>query len=411
MGAGFARDPLGFLTQLAAERGAVARFRVGRRDVLLVADPATARDVLVTRNRLFAKQNFVPGGARTPGFKPGAMMSDDPRRHVAGRRRLQPAFDRERLATVDRVAREESERVSTGWGDGESVDVGRAMSAISIETVGRALFDAPFGERVPELIEDSEQFLGAFRLVTSRGRSALDLLRLGRGLRFLRAYDRSRGVHRERLASAPPDGESVPSLLAHAHEVSDDDRLAEAFAVFLAGIETTSVALTWAAWLLATHEDESARLRAEPARSAAVFAEALRLYPPAWYVGRRTLEDTDVGGHRLAAGSIVLVCPYLVHRDPRLHPDPVRFRPDRWLDGTRAARAAFSYLPFGGGPRQCIGEVLATLEGCAVLETLAGRLRFEPIPGAPEPVPWAGASLAPAQPLRLRAITASTGPR
>jgi cytochrome P450 len=173
----------------------------------------------------------------------------------------------------------------------------------------------------------------------------------------------------------------------------------EALTLFLAGHETTANALAWSWHLLAANPEAEAALHAEldavlagraPTAddlaclpyTRAVLAESMRLNPPAWAIGREPLEDFAVGGFRVRAGTVVLMSPWVTHRDPRWWPDPERFDPGRWTDEAEAERPRFAYFPFGGGPRKCIGEGFAWSEGMLVLATLAQRWRLAHAPGA-----------------------------
>ena len=233
------------------------------------------------------------------------------------------------------------------------------------------------------------------------------------------------GLIRDRRAGT--DGDDVLSLLLAAPEdtaTGRADRMSErqvrdeAMTLFLAGHETTANALTWSLYLLSQHPDVAARLHAEAAdaraggprgtaetpRSSlahAVFAEALRLYPPSWGVGRRASEDVVVDRYRIPAGASVLLSPWVIHHDPRWFPDPFRFDVGRWSPQAVAARPRHAFFPFGAGPRQCIGEEFAWAEGAIVLTALARRWRLSLSPGqrvALEP----RITLRPKGPLRMR---------
>ena len=173
----------------------------------------------------------------------------------------------------------------------------------------------------------------------------------------------------------------------------------EVLTLFLAGHETTANALTWTWYLLSQNPDVADRMHAEldcvlqgraPSMgdlgdlplTNAVFAEGLRLFPPAWAIGRRALEDVDVCGTRIPKGCVVLLSPYVTHRDARWFPEPDAFRPDRWLTPDES-RPKFSYFPFGGGARVCIGERFAAMEGVLLLATIAQEWRFDLVPGHP----------------------------
>ena len=196
-------------------------------------------------------------------------------------------------------------------------------------------------------------------------------------------------------------------MLLHAQDeegdgagMTDEQLRDEAMTIFLAGHETTANALTWTWYLLSQNPEAEARLHAELDKvlggrpptaedmprlvyTEMVLSESMRLYPPAWILGRRALKDYEVGGYRLPAGSLVLLSQYVTHRDPRFYPDPERFEPERWTPEAKAARPQFAYFPFGGGPRRCIGEGFAWAEGVLVLAALAQRWRPRLVPGHP----------------------------
>jgi cytochrome P450 len=180
--------------------------------------------------------------------------------------------------------------------------------------------------------------------------------------------------------------------------MSDIQLRDEAMTIFLAGHETTANALTWTLYLLSQHPDVEARVHAEvdaalgdrlPAAddlallpyTRMVLAESMRLYPPAWIVGRRALAPFEAAGYTIPARSIVLACQYVMHRDPRWFPDPERFDPERFAPDRHADRPRFAYFPFGGGPRVCIGEQFAWMEGVLALATIAQRWRLRLVPG------------------------------
>jgi cytochrome P450 len=187
----------------------------------------------------------------------------------------------------------------------------------------------------------------------------------------------------------------------------------EVMTIFLAGHETTAMALTWTFWLLAQHPDVETLLRAEVATVLAgrlptigdvpalrytrdVIAESMRLYPPAWVVGRRAVEDAPLGAWTVPKGSIVIMSQWITQRDPRFWREPGAFRPERWSNGETADLPKFAYFPFGGGTRVCIGEAFAWTELVLVLATIARRWTFAPTPGSATLGPQPSVTLRPA---------------
>ena len=180
--------------------------------------------------------------------------------------------------------------------------------------------------------------------------------------------------------------------------MTDEQLRDEAMTIFLAGHETTANALAWTWYLLSQNPEAEARFHAEVdealgSRTATaedfprlrytemVFAESMRMYPPAWIIGRRALGDYRINGYHVPARSIILMSQYVMHHSPKYFPDPMRFDPERWTPEAREARPKFSYFPFGGGPRLCIGEHFAWMEGVLVMATLAQKWRMRLVPG------------------------------
>jgi cytochrome P450 len=211
---------------------------------------------------------------------------------------------------------------------------------------------------------------------------------------------------RERRASGEDRGDLLSMLLLAQDEedngggMSDRQVRDEAMTLFLAGHETTANALTWTWYLVSQHPEVEEKLHAEIDAVLAdrlptaddvaqlrytrmVLSEAIRLYPPAWAMGRRVLGDYEVPPYRIPANSLIFLSPYVMHHDPRYFPNPDAFDPQRWTAEAQVERPKFSYFPFGGGPRQCIGEGFAWMEGVLLIATLAQRWRLRLVPGHP----------------------------
>jgi cytochrome P450 len=296
---------------------------------------------------------------------------------------------------VEPHVREWAGRLAGAWAQSGVVDVERELTAATMQIAEKSLFgvDVADGEAAAA---DVRTVLGEFRLVTSARTRAVDALRMRRGLRFVRAWERLAVVGGDLVAGPGPVAEALRGV-----ELDDDARLSEARNIMLAGTETTSTALTWALLELARAPSlaDSLAEEGEPLAER-VFAETLRLYPPAWYIARLAVADVELAGERIAEGTMALVSPYLLHRDARHYERPEQFEPERWRDGTAAAARAFTFLPFGAGTRRCIGEEIAWLEGRVILAELARSLVLEAVgdPIAPSPA----ASLRPASPVVVR---------
>jgi cytochrome P450 len=361
--------------------------------------------VLVTHNGNFMKGRGLQRAKRLLGE---GLLTSEPPLHRRQRRLAQPAFHKQRIAAyaslmVDYTLRLQSER----WRDGETLDIAQEMMHLTLAIVGKTLFDTETEQEAEEVREALSATMQSFTRFMLPYAELLDRLPLPSTRRFRQARARLDAVIyriiNERRASGTDHGDLLSMLLLAQDEEGDgtgmtDEQLRdEAMTIFLAGHETTANALSWTWYLLSQNPEAEAKLHAEvdallcdrtPTAedlprlpfTEKVLAEAMRLYPPAWILGRRALGDYEVGGYRIPAGSIIIMSQYVMHRDERYFPDPARFDPERWTPEAKAARPQFSYFPFGGGPRRCIGEGFAWMEGILVLATLARSWRMRLLP-------------------------------
>ncbi|MFN2468495.1 MAG: cytochrome P450 [Gaiellaceae bacterium] len=420
------RDPLGTLTRLAREQGDVARFTLGRQEVFLVGDPGLIEDVLVRQGKSFVKHKVIRARRSAPArIDPGRglMLSDDPDLHVFGRRLAQPAFRAERVLSFAGAAVADAAASGDRWRHGETIDLEQELGEIVVRSVSTAFFGGRTGDA--SLAGEIEALLAPFRLATSRALDLAGLLHLSEPIRFVRASDALERRMELLLAEAGrvAAASDVPSLLARA-AAAGNERLAgqqlsfEALGILLAAVATTVPALAWAWYEIARHpeverrlhETVDAELGGGPPEAGqldrlgyvrAIVSETLRLYPPSWFIGRRSLADVPLGDRTVPRGAIVLVSPYIVHRDPRFFAAPERFDPDRWLGEEPAGRPRFAYFPFGGGARRCIGERFALMEATLLIATLAQRTRLSLVSDRPVEL-RAAASLRPRQRIRAR---------
>lgn len=402
------RDPLAFLGDLQRGYGDFCVFQVGRQPVVLATDPGVAYEVLITRNRQFVKQNVLLTSGHAPqraGLS-GLVMSDDSATHVRGRRLVQPAFSPARLELRRDVIGSLTDRELSGWHDGDVLDPLPAMSRISVAAALEVLFGGADHESASDAAPAGLELMEGFSLVVGGGSLIGELVRFRRRARFENALARLRSFVGAEIARAG-ETDDVASLLAQ-HD-QETERVNDGVGILLAGIETTGAALAWALLLLAENPSVADRLRDEAGAAAgdtplpfaeAVVRETLRLYPPSWFIGRRALADQELCDRQLRAGTVVLLSPYLTHRDASLFDEPARFAPERWQNDTGERPGELRYFPFGGGPRRCLGERLALLE-CAIVLTRvvrAWRLHVE----RPLPTPFAGATLVPREPRSIR---------
>ncbi len=406
------RDVLGMLERLHRRHGDVVRWRIGAIPFYLVADPEGVRDVLVTRHRLFIKSRALQRARVLLGQ---GLLTSEGDFHLRQRRMAQPAFHRERIAALAGEIAALSARTAEGWTAGATVDVGLEMNRMTLAIAGRTLFGAAVEEEADEIGRALTDALGLFTRLSNPLAPLLDRLPVPGTLRFHRARERLDStilrIVEERRRSGIDRPDLLGLLLAARDEEGDGGGMTDAqlrdetLTLFLAGHETTANALAWTWHLLGANPEAEARFHAEidsvlggrtpRAEDAAalpytrgVFAEAMRLFPPAYLIGREPKEDFALGGFRIRRGSVVLLSPWLAHRDPRFWDAPLEFLPERWTPEAEAALPRFAYFPFGGGPRKCIGEGFAWMEGILALATLGQRWRLRPVPGAaPRPEP------------------------
>lgn len=396
------RDPLGFLDALARDHGDIASWRIGRQAIVFVNHPDLVRDVLVTDARLYHKGRGLERAKLLLGE--GLLTSED-EFHLRQRRLAQPAFHRARIASYGATMADYAARTAARWTPGAALDVHDEMMRYTLDVVTKTLFDADVGEQAEAIGSALTEAFEAFNYAMIPFGELLDHLPLPWTIRFRRARARLDAViYRivaERRASGEDRGDLLSMLLmANDAEggsggMSDEQLRDEAMTLFLAGHETTANALAWTWHLLARHPEVERRLHDEldaalggrvPSAedlvrlpyTRAVLSESIRLYPPAWMIGRRAMVDHALGGYRLPARTIVLMSPWVTQRDARWWPDPLRFDPDRWLPGAGGAaeRPKFAYFPFGAGTRVCIGEQFAWMEGVLAIATIAQRWRL-----------------------------------
>ncbi len=323
--------------------------------------------------------------------------------HRRQRRLSQPAFHRQRMKAYAEVMAQYGARTRDRWKDGETLDISQEMMRVTLAIVGKTLFDADVESEAAEIRTALTDIMQLFDRITSPFPNLLMKLPLPSNFRFLKARKRlDATIYRiiyEHRTSGKDHGDLLSMLLIAQDEEGDGGGMTdlqlrdEAMTIFLAGHETTANALAWTWYLLAQHRDVEARLHAEIdsvlegrlpevedfARlkyTEMVFAEAMRLYPPAWAMGRQVLKDYPIDNYTVPAGSIILMSPWVMHHDPRYYADPFKFDPERWTPAGREARPKFSYFPFGGGPRVCIGEGFAWIEGVLLIATIAQHWRM-----------------------------------
>jgi cytochrome P450 len=397
----FRRDPLTFLTTLSQQYGDVVRYQMGPRWVVFINHPDYIKDLLVTSNSKFEKGMVLKRSKRVLGE---GLLTSEGDFHLRQRRLAQPAFHRQRIANYADAMVHYADRMRTRWIDGQTLDVHEEMMQLTLAIVGKTLFDADIESDGRDIGESLKTFMDLFGIMFLPFSEYLERLPIPPMMRLQRARARLDEIVyrliRERRASANPDRGDLLSMLLMAQDeegdgggMSDVQLRDESLTIILAGHETTANALTWTWMLLAQNPEAERRLHQEldfvlrgrlPNFSdlpnlkytEMVFAESMRMYPPAWGIGRRTIKDHQFGPCWAREGNMVVCSQWVMHHDPRYYPDPQKFDPNRWTPEAKAARPKFSYFPFGGGPRQCIGESFAWMEGVLLLATIAQQWKL-----------------------------------
>jgi cytochrome P450 len=424
----FQRDQLAFVTRMPREFGDVVRTRFLYAPCYFVSHPDIIEQVLQTKNREFVK----PISFRTPFFRrligTGLLTSEGDfwRRQ---RRLAQPAFHRDRVNAYGETMVAYADRLTDEWRDGEARDLHAEMMRLTMEIVARTLFSADVSGADAEEVKRALKEIAEPFTHQATFKWILDnRLPTPAHRRFMRTAEKLDGIIFRIIRARRESGEDAGDLLSMLLQARDEegDRTGmtdkqlrdELMTLFLAGQETTALALTWGWRLLTQHPGAEARLHEEIdevleggraprtedlARlryAESVIKESMRLYPPAWGVGREAVRDVEIGGYLIPKRAQVFMMSYAVQRDPRFWREPEAFRPERWQNGETKDLPKFAYFPFGGGPRLCIGNQFAMMEAILCLATIARRFRFTPAPGSrAAPVP--GMSLRPRDGLQV----------
>jgi cytochrome P450 len=394
----YSRDPLGYLTALVRDYGDISTLRYYNFRVYFVNHPDLIEEVLVTHNRKFIKGRILRANRRLFG---NGLLTSEGDFWLRQRRLAQPAFHRTRVASYGETMVRFAERLVADWKDGEERDIHAEMMRLTLQIVAKTLFDADVdgeAQQVGHALEAIMELNSDFRklilmppwLPTPRNiKASIATRRLDKIIfRFIE----------QRRTSGKDSGDLLSMLLAAQDEdgsrMNDQQLRDEAMTIFLAGHETTANALSWTWLLLSQNPACEEKLHAELATvldgrtptlddlpnlryASNVISESMRLYPPAWGMARVAIEDLEIGGYPIPKGCGVSLAQWSVHRDARWFDAPLEFHPERW-EGDLAKRLhRFAYFPFGGGPRQCIGNNFAMMEAALLLATIAQRFRID----------------------------------
>ena len=399
------RDPPKFLRKIADEYGDIVHFKMARLNYYLLNNPELIQDVLVNRSENFVK---APAWRRGKAILGEGLLTSEGEFHRRQRRLVQPAFHRNRIESFASIMTDFATQVQKDWKDASVVDMAQTMNRVALLVVAKTLFGA-------EVESETTAVSRAFTMIRKQWwrtlvlqyvpfSEPLEKFLLTKQRKFKEARDRLDAtvykIINNRRKSGDDRGDLLSMLLLTQDEEGDGKGMTDAqvrdevMTIFLAGHETTASSLTWSWYLLSQHAEIEKKFHAELDSVLAgriptiedvpnlkytkmIFTETLRLYPPIWLLNRQALKDYTVKSYVIPSNSVVLMCPFVIQRDPRYYSHPQKFDPDRWKTGTQDEIPRYAYFPFGGGPRYCLGDQFAWLEGVMILATIGQHWRFD----------------------------------
>jgi cytochrome P450 len=399
----FNNDTLGFITR-CREYGDVVRTRFLYVHAYFLYNPEDIEAVLTTNAKSFRKAQSLrsPFFARLVG---NGLVTSEGEFWRRQRRLAQPAFHRQRISSYGDVMVEYTQRSMSNWRVSDVLDISREMTRLTLEIVVKTLFNADVSKDADHVRAMLSEVVKPFASQATL-KWILDnrLPTPGHRRYFNAVAEIDRIVFRiisERRASSFDEGDLLSMLLQaqddDGSQMTDAQLRDEVMTLFLAGHETTALALSWSWYLLATHPNAERKFHAELDQvlqgrlpsvddmpkltyTEMIARETMRLYPPAYAVGREALEEIEIGGFRVPKGSQVFAFQWVTHRDERYFDNPEAFDPDRWTSERSEKLPKYAYFPFGGGPRQCIGNYFAMMEIMLLLATIGQRFKFSLAP-------------------------------
>lgn len=425
----FIRDPINTLSTIAREYGEISYFKLGPEHVYLINNPDYIEKVLIYDHRNFKKGKRLQTAKAVLGE---GLVTSEGDFHNHQRRLIQPIFHPKQIMIYSNIMTDYAVRMRNRWKDGSTVDISEEMMRLTLgiicksvlnydveseaQEVGKALttvrsyskrLQSPIGQVLnkipilpaPKRAREAREKLDllVYGLISDRRQQEEsgnemrydDLLS-----RLMQAQESSTANHASNNGISSTSTSPTPTSDG---KMSDKQVRDEVMTIFIAGHETTSNALTWTFYLLSQYPNVERKLHDEielvlgnriPTAddipklqyTEMVLRESMRIFPPVWTMGRRVENDYSVGEYTIPAGSSILMCQYVMHHDPRYYEKPEEFNPDRWTDDFKTSLPRFSYFPFGGGIRGCIGESFAWMEGVLIIATIAQEWSMHLVP-------------------------------
>ena len=404
----FRRDSLAFVRAAANKYGDIVHFRMGHLRIVLLNHPDYIKEVLSTQNSNFVKGRPLEMAKELLGE---GLLTSEGSFHKRQSRIMQPAFHRKMMDIYAPPITEYSQRMMDKWKPGMTVDMMEEMVKLSTNIAAKTLFNVDLEGEEVDINQALETVMALFGRVTLPGAELLLQLPLPGTKRFFKAKahldETIYKIINDRRENRINNGDLLSLLLEAQDEtgtgesgMSDLQIRDEALTLFLTAFDTTSLGLTWTWYLLSQNPEYEAQLHEELDRvlqgrmptmedypnltfTRKVFEESMRLYPPIYIISRQAVEAFSVGDFIIPADTIVLMSPYLIHRDPRFHQEPNVFDPYHSEKRTGKSTSRYEYFPFSVGPRSCIGQHYAWLEGIMVLASVAQFWRPKMVPGHP----------------------------
>ncbi len=396
---GFKFPPIQFLSERAERYGDIFTFRIGTQRAYFVKNPELIREVLVSKQANFVKEDFL---GRGKFFLGEGLLTSEGEFHRRQRRLSQPAFHRERIANYGKMMTAIASRED--WKNGETLDMFVEMMRVTLGIVAKTLFDSDVKKDAQDVGDAFSIILERFNLlnfpINESSADVLDKQTAEFDEALAKLDEILYRIIREHREKGEDSGDLLSMLMLATDEgdgegMSDKQLRDEMMTFFFAGHETTANAMSWSWYLLSQNAEAEQKFHTELdkvlsdgrlptiedlpnlAFTEKIFTESMRMFPPVWALGRLAVNNCEIGGYRIPKGSLVVVSQYITHHDSNYFAEPEKFLPERWTKEFKESLPQFAYFPFGGGARRCIGENFAWMEGVLLLATIGKKWKFE----------------------------------
>jgi cytochrome P450 len=407
----FLRDPLKTLTTLSQTYGYISYFKFGKLNIYFLNHPNYIEDVLVTNHKNFIKSRGLQISKRLLG---SGLLTSEGDYHDKQRRLIQPTFYPKRIKSYTEVMIKKTLNLCDNWKEGSVVDIHQEMTRLTLEIISKAVLGydiKPGDDEIGDSLLTCMKYFNRLLMPFGELIEKIPILPINKGFQKAKKnldsiVFRMINEHKMKLEkNDEKDNDLLFTLLKSQYDSTDIGKMTdqqlrdEIMTIFLAGHETTANALTWTFYLLSEHPAIDARLQKEIYSifdnktnivsfddiekleyTTKVLTESMRLYPPSWALGRQAINDCKIGKYIIPSGSIILMSQYVMHRNPLYFPEPNTFYPDRWTDEFKKNLPRFSYFPFGGGIRSCVGEPFAWMEAILITAIINRLWKMNSIP-------------------------------